>query len=103
MHPKVCIESILIFKFSSYPYIFTIFRYDAIGLGWVFHLTTIPVIGAVADALYDLWAENRLRLTGRPDLAETLKQRAKDVNLMSGSEVMGVECDSDACGIEYDD
>ena len=38
--------------------------YQAIGLGWIFALTNLPVIGEAADMLYDVWAENRLRITG---------------------------------------
>lgn len=72
--------------------------YDAIGLGWVFELTNIPVIGKVADSLYDIWAENRLRLTGRGDLADTVLARAKEIN-----EADDIECNTDACGIDYDD
>jgi predicted DCC family thiol-disulfide oxidoreductase YuxK len=33
--------------------------YSAIGLGWMFEMTNVPVIGRVADAMYDIWAENR--------------------------------------------
>ena len=50
--------------------------YEAIGLGWVFHLTKMPVVHEIADTIYDVWAENRLRITGRPDLADLLKERA---------------------------
>jgi predicted DCC family thiol-disulfide oxidoreductase YuxK len=46
--------------------------YKAIGLGWIFEITNVPVIGKAADALYDLWAENRLRITGRGDMADIL-------------------------------
>ena len=70
--------------------------YEAIGLGWVFELTKLPVFGQIADNLYDLWAENRLRLTGRPELAEVLKQRAEEL-----AEAEEVSCDSDGCGIDY--
>ena len=73
--------------------------YDAIGLGWVFQLTRLPIIGQFADAVYDLWAENRLFITGRSDLAELLKERAAKLD---GLEEV-VSCDSDACGIDYDD
>lgn len=38
-------------------------------------VTKIPFVGSVADAAYDLWAVNRLKLTGRPELEEILKER----------------------------
>jgi predicted DCC family thiol-disulfide oxidoreductase YuxK len=72
--------------------------YEAIGLGWVFQLTKLPIVGQIADSFYDLWAENRLKLTGRGDLADVLKERAAKLRDMGE-----VECDEDACGIDYDD
>ena len=71
--------------------------YEAIGLGWVFQLTKLPVIGSFADKVYDVWAENRLRLTGKGELAEILKERAAKLEEMGDA-----DCDSDACGIDYD-
>ena len=71
--------------------------YEAIGLGWIFHMTNFPVIGKVADSLYDLWAENRLRITGRGDLADLIRTRAKQID-----DIGEVECNEDACGIDYD-
>lgn len=73
--------------------------YDAIGLGWVFHLTRMPIIHELADTIYDIWAENRLRITGRPDLADLLKERAAEIAEM---EPVG-ECDLDACGLDFDE
>lgn len=43
--------------------------YEVLGLGWVYAITKIPLIGAFADWLYGLWADRRLAWTGRPDLA----------------------------------
>jgi predicted DCC family thiol-disulfide oxidoreductase YuxK len=74
--------------------------YEAIGLGWVFALTKIPFIGKLADQVYDIWAENRLRLTGRPELAEVLKERK--VHLQNTQDDID-ECDSDACGLDFSD
>lgn len=31
--------------------------YEVLGLGWVYAITKIPVIGWLADALYGIWAE----------------------------------------------
>mmetsp|Transcript_14839 Transcript_14839/g.29133 ORF Transcript_14839/g.29133 Transcript_14839/m.29133 type:complete len:396 (-) Transcript_14839:315-1502(-) len=49
--------------------------YGAIGLGWLFSASRVPVVGSVVDHVYDTWAANRLRLTGRGDLAAELKRR----------------------------
>jgi predicted DCC family thiol-disulfide oxidoreductase YuxK len=72
--------------------------YNAIGLGWIFDITKIPIIGKAADALYDIWAENRLRITGRGDLADILKERAEKLR-----ESNPAECDTDACDLDFDE
>lgn len=72
--------------------------YDAIGLGWVFELTKLPVIGYLADALYDIWAENRLRLTGRAQKADELREQAEILRNLDFE-----DCNTDACGIDYDE
>ena len=71
----------------------------AIGLGWMFDLTSLPIIGNMADAIYDLWAENRLRLTGRGDLADILAERALKLREAEPLE----ECDLDACDLDFGD
>lgn len=73
--------------------------YEAIGLGWVFHMTRMPIIHELADTVYDIWAENRLKITGRPDLANLLKERQ---TALENAEPID-ECDLDACGIDFDD
>ena len=42
--------------------------YRCIGLGWIYWPTTWPLVGALIDRLYSVWASQRLRLTGRSDL-----------------------------------
>jgi predicted DCC family thiol-disulfide oxidoreductase YuxK len=42
--------------------------YELIGLGWLYAPTRWPLVGALAEAAYGLWARWRLRLTGRPEL-----------------------------------
>ncbi|CAA0171751.1 hypothetical+protein [Escherichia coli] len=37
--------------------------------------TKWPVIGPVVDKLYDLWADWRLSMTGRPDLDQVMAER----------------------------
>ena len=39
--------------------------YKLIGLGWIYAPTKLPIISNIADFIYDLWAKNRLFLTGR--------------------------------------
>lgn len=70
--------------------------YSAIGLGWMFEMTNVPVIGQVADAMYDIWAENRLRITGRGDLANKLREKADE--LRGAGQVV---CDEDGCSLVY--
>ena len=71
--------------------------YNAIGLGWIFALTNLPIIGEMADYVYDVWAENRLRITGRGDMADLLKQKAEELREMEEP-----ECSADGCGIDYE-
>lgn len=49
--------------------------YQVLGLGWIYGPTRWPLLGAIADWAYGLWADWRLRLTGRPDLETILTQR----------------------------
>ena len=44
--------------------------YQLVGLGWLYAPTRWPLLGALVDRLYGLWAGARLRLTRRPDLDE---------------------------------
>jgi predicted DCC family thiol-disulfide oxidoreductase YuxK len=59
--------------------------YSILGIGWIYAPTRWPLIGPVVDQVYDLWADWRLQVTGRPDLATLVAQRqarraACDVN-----------------------
>lgn len=49
--------------------------YTVLGLGWVYAPTRWPVLGPLVDWAYGIWADWRLRLTGRPDLATLVAQR----------------------------
>jgi predicted DCC family thiol-disulfide oxidoreductase YuxK len=49
--------------------------YEILGMGWVYAATKWPVIGPIVDRLYDLWADWRLALTGRPNLAAIAAER----------------------------
>jgi predicted DCC family thiol-disulfide oxidoreductase YuxK len=70
--------------------------YDAIGLGWIFAVTKLPVVGVLADFIYDLWAENRLKVTGRQDLVSELKERASKA---SSSKKVVVDEDCSKCSM----
>jgi predicted DCC family thiol-disulfide oxidoreductase YuxK len=50
--------------------------YEILGIGWVYTATSLPVIGAIADFLYQIWADWRLFLTRRPDLATIVRERS---------------------------
>ena len=49
--------------------------YETLGMGWVYAITKLPIFGALANFIYGIWADLRLKLTGRPDLATVIKQR----------------------------
>ncbi|MDM9383838.1 DUF393 domain-containing protein [Chlorogloeopsis sp. ULAP01] len=53
--------------------------YEALGMGWVYAATRWPVIGPIVDKLYGVWADWRLALTGRPDLATIIADRNKRI------------------------
>ncbi|MCP6758910.1 MAG: DUF393 domain-containing protein [Fischerella sp. CENA71] len=49
--------------------------YETLGMGWVYAATKWPIIGPIVDKLYGIWADWRLALTGRPDLATIIAER----------------------------
>lgn len=49
--------------------------YEVLGIGWIYAPTRWPVIGPIVDKLYDVWADLRLRVTGRPSLQTLVAQR----------------------------
>ncbi len=51
--------------------------YEILGIGWIYAITKLPVVGAIADALYSIWADWRLQLTGRPSLETIVAERQK--------------------------
>mmetsp|Transcript_251 Transcript_251/g.799 ORF Transcript_251/g.799 Transcript_251/m.799 type:complete len:198 (-) Transcript_251:179-772(-) len=67
--------------------------YSALGMGWVYAITKVPGIGQLADSVYNLWADARLRLTGRKDLAELIKEREEQLAQLS-------DCET-SCKIEW--
>ncbi|KAA8497280.1 Uncharacterized protein FVE85_1009 [Porphyridium purpureum] len=69
--------------------------YAAIGLLWVYHLMQNPVVGWMAERAYDIWAENRLRITGRGELADIIRERERLLEEKNES-----ECE-DTCNIDW--
>ena len=51
--------------------------YRLIGLGWLYAPTRWPVLSAVVDWLYGIWAARRLQLTRRPDLQSLCDERQR--------------------------
>ncbi|MGG6295535.1 thiol-disulfide oxidoreductase DCC family protein [Leptolyngbya sp. AN02str] len=51
--------------------------YEVLGMGWVYAITKLPGIGAIANFVYSIWARWRLPLTGRPSLETVIAQRNK--------------------------
>ena len=58
--------------------------YEELGMGWIYAVTKLPLIGGIADWLYDIWADWRLAVTGRPNLTEILAQREEQLKSESG-------------------
>ena len=51
--------------------------YRLIGLGWLYAPTGWPLLDKVVNGLYGLWAQQRLNLTGRPDLDQLCRDRCE--------------------------
>jgi len=49
--------------------------YEELGMGYIYAVTKLPVIGAIANFVYCIWADWRLKLTGRPNLGTLVQQR----------------------------
>ena len=68
--------------------------YSAVGLGWVWHVTTWPGVSWLAERAYDVWAGWRMRITGREELEVIFKKRRL-------AKMDGPLCDNDdSCKIE---
>lgn len=53
--------------------------YEILGMGWIYAVTKLPIIGSIVDRLYGVWADWRLALTGRPDLATIVADYQKRI------------------------
>eukprot|EP00963_Diacronema_lutheri_P013358 scaffold2636_cov340-Pavlova_lutheri.AAC.20 len=49
--------------------------YENVGLGWVYAPTKIKAVQALAEKAYNVWAEYRLKLAGRPTLDKLMAER----------------------------
>ncbi len=54
--------------------------YEELGMGWVYAITKIPAIAEIANIIYGIWADWRLKLTGRPSLSEIIAVRSTECN-----------------------
>ena len=54
--------------------------YEELGIGWIYAITKLPVLGAIADLLYSIWADWRLKLTGRGNLEAIIAERQARIN-----------------------
>lgn len=57
--------------------------YEELGMGWIYAVTKLPILGAIADLLYSIWADWRLKLTGRPDLDVVIAKRQEKLKYRS--------------------
>jgi predicted DCC family thiol-disulfide oxidoreductase YuxK len=71
--------------------------YEAVGLGWLWAATSIPMVKNVANAVYDFWADRRLQWTGRGTLENVLAARNADTTTAEDG-----DC-SERCVIDWDD
>ena len=72
--------------------------YQAVGLGWLFTVTTWPGISWIADRLYDLFAKYRTRLT-RGATVERLVE-AYQAKRSLKQEQQSASCDTGACDVK---
>lgn len=57
--------------------------YAALGIGWIYAITKLPLLGGLADAVYGFWADRRLWLTSRPNLAILAAERQALANSLA--------------------
>lgn len=74
--------------------------YSIVGMQWVYDVTTLPVVGAFFDWLYDWFSEYRLRWAGRDDILESVHSHQMKIKELSETECE-VECEVDWDNLEY--
>ncbi|PAX52979.1 thiol-disulfide oxidoreductase DCC family protein [Brunnivagina elsteri] len=55
--------------------------YETLGMGWIYAITKLPIIGFIADKLYAIWADFRLAFTGREDLLTIIAKRQEQCSV----------------------
>jgi predicted DCC family thiol-disulfide oxidoreductase YuxK len=68
--------------------------YALVGLGWLYGPSRWPLLRALVDGAYRLWAGLRLRFTGRPDLETLIARRTGDLSEPSRA---GILCADGRC------
>jgi len=58
--------------------------YEELGIGWMYAITKLPIVGAIADWVYGIWADWRLKLTRRPDLTTIITEKQQQAKINSG-------------------
>ncbi len=69
--------------------------YDAIGIGWMYAPTKWPIVGPLVNKIYDIWADWRLMVTGRPNLEKVIAEREEKLAKQSadqGANQRGARC-----------
>ncbi|MBE9044146.1 DUF393 domain-containing protein [Pleurocapsales cyanobacterium LEGE 10410] len=51
--------------------------YEELGMGWIYAITKVPILGEIADWLYGVWADWRLKITQRPNIDFIIAERQK--------------------------
>jgi len=59
--------------------------YESLGMGWIYGITKIRFVGAIANWLYGIFADWRLKITGRPDLKNIITERQKKLSSLNSS------------------
>jgi predicted DCC family thiol-disulfide oxidoreductase YuxK len=55
--------------------------YETLGMGWVYSITKLPIIGFIAEQIYAIWADFRLPLTGRENLSTIVTKRQQQCSI----------------------
>ncbi|GBO51663.1 cell division inhibitor [Pseudanabaena sp. lw0831] len=74
--------------------------YDILGIGWIYAITKIPLVGHIADALYGIWADYRLLLTGRGNLKAIVAKRRQHKKERENNQNNNQGRCADGCAIE---
>jgi len=59
--------------------------YESLGMGWIYGITKIRFVGAIANWLYGIFADWRLKITGRPDIKNIITERQKKLSSLNSS------------------